>query len=254
MLDDCPQGRFNLRRALVKLTSLPQHIESLFGFAHSPRLRPVLLYRMFIIGVPKRSRKVQLPSSSREWRLFLETACQQSYNWQEGDAVELSEKFNSRTYMCAVHSECKLIQYLETTHENQWDNVPPFSYIGVSKLSCSACRIWIESFNKLGGRQFYTRGSHGKWRWPWGMPRMGGPLDKIMAKKVLKEYIAHERASNRLRLHLESTGASSSGAQHGLSDDQREEAVARTSALLQEFGGDRLLLFSSKFPDVRGKR
>ncbi|KAG0633589.1 hypothetical protein HOY80DRAFT_857560, partial [Tuber brumale] len=108
-----------------------------------------------------------------------------------------------------VHCECKLIRHLETTNEDQWDNIPPFSYIGVSKLSCSACRIWIRSFNKLGGRQYYTRGSHGKWYWPWGMPKMEEkPLDKIMAKKVLKEYIAHEKASGRLRLESESTGAS----------------------------------------------
>jgi len=189
----------------VKLTSLPQHIESLFGFAHSPRLRPAWLYRITIIGVPRRTRTVQLPSSKEEWNRFLVNACQRSYNWQEREARRLSGRFWPGKYKCAVHSECKLIHYLEITHKNQWDNVPPFSYIGVSKLSCPACRIWIKAFNKLGGRQFYTRGAHGKWYWPWGMPNMEGPLRQVVAKKVLKEYIAHKTASGLLRSQSESS-------------------------------------------------
>jgi hypothetical protein len=250
--DYFPNGPFNLRHALVKLTSLPQHIESLFGFAHSPRFRPLLLYRISIIGIPKgRSHNVKLPSSPSEWKLLLETACQHSCSWQEGDAAELSEKFRSR-YMCTAHCECKLIQFHKTTRGNQRGGVPPFSYIGVSKPSCSACRVWIAAFNKLGGQQFYTRGSHGKWHWPWGMPKMGEDLDNIMAKEVLGEYIARQRASGRLRLSSESTGASPSGAQHGLSDDQWEAAVAN-SVVQEEFGGDVSLFFDTVFPCVGGK-
>ena len=183
----------------MKLTSLPQHIESLFEFAYSPRLQPVFLYRISVIGVSRRFRTVQLPSSQEEWKLFLQAACQQSYSWQEDEAAALSERFEAQKYKCAVHCECKLIQYLGTTHGDQWDNVPPFSYIGVSKLSCGACRIWIESYNELDGRRFYTSGSHGKWYWPWGMPIMEESLDEIVAIKVLEAYIAHERTSNCLR-------------------------------------------------------
>ena len=170
----------------MKLTSLPQHIESLFEIAYSPRLQPVFLYCISVIGVPRWLRTVQLPSSQEAWSLFLQTACQQSYNWQEAEAEALLERFGAQKYKCAVHCECKLIQYLGARHKNQWDNVPPFSYIGVSRLSCGACRIWIESFNELGGRRFYTSGSHGKWYWPWGMPMMEESLDEIVAKKVLE--------------------------------------------------------------------
>ena len=78
---------------------------------------------------------------------------------------------------------------------------------------------------------------------------MEGPLREVVAKKVLKEYIAHKTASGLLRSQSESSGASPAGAQHGLDDDQREEAVANTALLQQEFGGDSLLLLDSKFPD-----
>lgn len=71
-------------------------------------------------------------------------------------------------------------------------------------------------------------------------------LDKIVAKKGLEAYIAHERANNRLRSLSESTGASPSGALQGLSDDQREEAVARTVAQ-REFGGDKFLFLNTVF-------
>ncbi|KAG0127138.1 hypothetical protein HOY82DRAFT_82199 [Tuber indicum] len=252
--DDDPDDPFDLRRALAKLTSLTQHIECLFGFAHSPRLRPALLCRAFIVGVPMRSRHVRLPPSPSAWKHFLETACQQSHKWQEGDAVELAKKFKLPKYFCAVHCECKLIHHLQTTRQFQWGGIPPFSYIGVSKLSCSACRIWVEAFNKLGGRKFYTRGSHGKWYWPWGMPQMGEPLDTIMATKILEEYIAHERANERLSSQSDSSGASPRGALHRLSDDQREEAADHKSALQQQFGGDMLLLYKSKFPKGKKKK
>ena len=93
---------------------------------------------------------------------FLETVWQEPHTWHENDALELAERFESQ-YICLIHCETKLIHYLETNHVNQWDNVPAFLYIGVSKLSCGACHMWIDSFNQLGGRRYYTREFHGKW-------------------------------------------------------------------------------------------
>ena len=75
-----------------------------------------------------------------------------------------------------AHCECMLIEYLCASQEGPWRDTPPFSYLGVSKLSCNACRIWIKSFNKQGApsREFYTCGSHGKWYWPWAMEILVG--------------------------------------------------------------------------------
>ncbi|KAG0635193.1 hypothetical protein HOY80DRAFT_467143 [Tuber brumale] len=228
---DCSGDPFKLRRALEKLTSLPRHIDTLIGFAHSPRLRPALQYDMSISPVPNQPQNVRLPTMRKEWKSFLETLFGGHQLWQEADAVKLSQKFRSRNYECPVHCECALIQYLQVKQHNDWDNVSAFSYIGVSKLSCSACRIWIEAFNEQRGPEFYTRGSHGKWYWPWGMPReesleeAGEPLEEKMARKVFKEYLTQMRLP-----------------------DPRKRASSDSS--VQKFGGSFNELFHSKFSRV----
>ncbi|RPA93210.1 hypothetical protein L873DRAFT_1816292 [Choiromyces venosus 120613-1] len=235
--DQLSEDPFQLRRALEKLTSLPCHIETLFRFAHSPRLRPALQYRLFTSAVPGMTHTVKLPASPEEWKSFLEVACHKRYDFQKTHAVELAERFGSSKWVCPVHCECGLIQYLRTRQGNEWDHIPPFSYIGVSKLSCSACRIWIEALNEQSGRKFYTRGSHGKWYWPWGIPGADGPLMGVMARKVLDEYLTYLASRKLLRSGSESSGASSDGAEHGLSDDDRKDVVAECAAIVQDRGG-----------------
>ncbi|RPA90221.1 hypothetical protein L873DRAFT_1821513 [Choiromyces venosus 120613-1] len=246
LADHLSQDPFQLRRALEKLTSLSRHIETLFGFAHSPHLRPALQYHLFTSTVPKMVHTVKLPPSPQKWKSFLEVACDKHYDFQETQAVELAESFGSRKWVCPVHCECGLIQYLYTKQRNKWDRVPPFSYIGVSKLSCSACRIWIETFNEQSEWRFYTRCSHGKWYWPWGIPRTEGPLVGVMARKVLDEYLAHLDSHKLLRSNSDSSGASSDGASHGLSDDEEKDAEAVGAAIVQDRGGGGLGFFDDK--------
>ncbi|KAG0129701.1 hypothetical protein HOY82DRAFT_650933 [Tuber indicum] len=201
---DLPGDPFQLQRALEKLTSLPRHIESLFGFAHSPRLRSALQYRMTICAVLGQAQIVKLPTSREKWKSFLEDACDEHNRWHAKDAMKLFQKFGLWERKCPVHCECGLIQCLQTKYCDSWDNVPAFSYIGVSELSCSACRVWIEAFNELGGPKFYTRGSHGKRYWPWGMPMAEGPLKK-MSEKVLDEYITHLERKGRIKKRAANT-------------------------------------------------
>ncbi|KAG0126358.1 hypothetical protein HOY82DRAFT_628352, partial [Tuber indicum] len=235
-----PKGPFPLERALEKLISLPRHIQSLFGFAHSPRLRPALQYRMSICAVLGRAQNVKLPASKDEWKSFLKVACSEEGLWQEDDARKLFKKFGSRERECPVYCECGLIQYLQTKHGDSWDNVPAFSYIGVSKLSCSACRVWIEAFNELGGPKFYTRGSHGKWYFPWGMPMAEGPLNQMMREKVLNEYITQLEVDKKIKRGSDSSGAILSGAEDDISDGRRQSDDARVDTQVQESGGDPL--------------
>ncbi|KAG0639849.1 hypothetical protein HOY80DRAFT_1043738 [Tuber brumale] len=256
---------FQLRRALEKLTSLSCHIESLIGFAHSPRLRPALQYDMSISPVPNHPRNVRLPTSRKRWKSFLETAFGGHQLWQEADAVKLSQKFRLENYVCPIHCECALIQYLRVKQHDDWDNVRAFNYIGVSKLSCSACRIWMEAVNEQHGPQFYTRGSHGKWYWPWGMPReepkeesleeAGEPLEEKMARKVFKEYLMQMRLLDpRQRVGSDSSGASLSGAEHHLDNDDLARTKAAGGMALQEFGGSFNELFHAILPPVQQRR
>ncbi|RPA88808.1 hypothetical protein L873DRAFT_1823992 [Choiromyces venosus 120613-1] len=252
---------FQLRRALEKLISLPRHIESLFGFAHSRRLRSTLQYHMTISAVPGQAQIIILPTSQEQWKSLLEAACGQPGQWQRKDALKLFQKFESWEQKCPVHCECGLIQYLQTKHCDSWDNVPAFSYIGVSRLSCSACCVWMEAFNMLGGPKFYTRGSHGKWYWPWAMPMMGvGSLRENMAGMVLDEYLTQLEKKRKIkRAGSDSIGAIPSGAEHGLSDAEKQSARAVAGAALLESGGalsaflsDRVQFLHSNVPRFVG--
>jgi len=84
--------------------------------------------------------------------------------------------------------------------QDEWKLVSPFSYIGVSKLSCSACQMWIEGYNKKGSPMFFTRGSHGKWYFPWAIPRFEETEPSIyMVNQITSIYYEHCRAKERLR-------------------------------------------------------
>jgi len=145
-------------------------------------------------------------------------------------------KTESGNWKCPVHCECRLIQYLKTRRGDQWDRVPPFNYIGVSKLSCGACHIWMEASNEY-GQKFYTRGSHGKWYWPWGIPGRGGNVADVMAQKVLDKYRVCLTDQKLLRSYSDSSDASSQGAEHAISDDQERDNKAALAARVQAHGG-----------------
>jgi len=45
-------------------------------------------------------------------------------------------------------------QYLETGVSHEWENMSLFNYIGVSKLSYSACCTWIHVYNPASNKRF----------------------------------------------------------------------------------------------------
>lgn len=107
---------------------------------------PYLGYGMSISTIPGESRNVTLPGEVEKWQSLLETTINESLGWQVLEAKELKNFFRKR-YSCPVHCECGLVKYLITRQNSSWDNIPAFNYLGVSKMSCSACRIRLESFN-----------------------------------------------------------------------------------------------------------
>ena len=66
-----------------------------------------------------------------------------------------------------VHCECKLVLHFLKQSPNQ---PRPYSYIGVSKLSCRGCNVFLSALNKVFGSKFYTKGCHHKWYYPWRFP------------------------------------------------------------------------------------
>ena len=236
-----PERAFRLRRALEKLTSLTCHVQYLVSCVTSPRLRSVLPYRIHISTVPGQTRAVQLPGSKEEWKSFLEVAAAKTLPSQENDAERLAAKFGRGTHMYPAHCECALIQYLATKHGNSWDNVPAFSYIGVSKPSCSACHRWLEAFNQVGRQKFFTRGSHGKWYWPWAMPvpKAEESLKETMAGNISHQYIRYLEENKLYGSGTDRTvrDASLSWGKHRLSDAQMESIHSRHALAVQESGG-----------------
>jgi len=241
-----PADDFRLRRAIEKLTSLTRHIECLISFANSPRLRYALKYQMSTATVPEQTRAIALPESQEQWEHILEVAAGNKLPWQEGDAMRLAKGFKENIRVCSPHCECALTQYLTTRHGDSWDNVPAFSYIGVSKLSCSACRFWLEAFNEVGQRKFYTRGSHGKWYMPWAMPRAKESLGEVvleeslgetMAVKISREYIKYLKGRGLYISGSDRSDVSLSGGKNHLSDDRRESVISRMAARQRAAGG-----------------
>jgi len=107
-----------------------------------------------------------------------------------------------------------------------WQGVPPFSYIGVSKLSCSRCQIWFEGYNKQQGPKFYTRGSHGKWYWPWGISQLDEEvLSMYMVGRISSIYYEHCRARQRVRRNSDGSNAAINDIER-LTDQQDEDFVA----------------------------
>jgi hypothetical protein len=83
--------------------------------------------------------------------------------------LDNNDPFGSKGFVKApVHCECALIYHLNKPATN----IPPVGYLGVSKLSCSACKIFIDVWNQNNtrGRKFLTRGCHGKYYFPWALP------------------------------------------------------------------------------------
>lgn len=198
---------------------------------------------MSISAVPERTRTVPLPESESQWLSIIKGICgggSLGSQWQGKSAKALLKKFPPPEKECPVHCECSLIEYLETKDGSSWDKVPPYNYIGVSKLSCCACHLWIEAFNELDGRTFFTKGSHGKWYWPWGMPEMGERIEELMVEKVTSQYLAYLQAHNHQRRGSDSSDADSAGAQPHPSDAQKETVESKMAAIVQRAGGTRV--------------
>ena len=99
-----------------------------------------------------------------------------------------------------VYCKCKLIQFLICRHNTQWENVPSFNYIEISKPGCSRCQIWMQSCNQVSDQLFYIKRSYKISYWPselWVEIGLGpiweilaeGPLWNITYQKPLGEVM-----------------------------------------------------------------
>lgn len=193
---------FRLRHTIEKLISQSDHIDNLFELANSPDHYSTLQSSLEVIILSSKTCppiSPKLPKSEQEWKsIFTAENLEDTGDWSDM-AKKLANY--STTKMCRIHCECKVVQHLsnQQLERNQGNNTPPpCNYIGVSKLSCGACRVWLEAFNELSEqRLFYIKGSHGAWYWPWGMAIVKVPLEELMVIKLRTAYIKHQSRDAR---------------------------------------------------------
>ena len=77
----------------------------------------------------------------------------------------LSNWKNHQTVRICIHAELRVILHLGPPPLD-----PAVHPIGVSKLTCFCCVLWIESHNRIFGTQCMTSGSHGKPYANWTLP------------------------------------------------------------------------------------
>ena len=91
----------------------------------------------------------------------------------EAGVIRILAAANPKTVRC----ECALISYL---HRN-YNGIPAFSYIGISKLRCKPRYDWISAYKEHAKSSRYnTKGCHDRWYLGW----KGLLLDPVAQKEV----------------------------------------------------------------------
>lgn len=64
-----------------------------------------------------------------------------------------------------VHCELRVISYILNSSEEGF-----LDYIGVSKLCCRGCALYIQTVEPVLGKRFKIKGTHQKFYYPWAFP------------------------------------------------------------------------------------
>jgi len=158
----------------------------------------------------------------RAWARKGRSKLPRSYCLNEGQA-EQSSTISGRGGLSCREDNGK------RTHSivDHWKGVPAFSYIGVSKLSCAPCHLWIQGYNEKCRPRFYTRGTHMKWYWPWGQSQFReGEIAKHMVERVSGIYYEHCRANHRLRSPSDGSNAGGNNVVRAIDAQDRERTAA----------------------------
>lgn len=126
-------------------------------------------FNIVCLGEEKSDVQVSLTQSG--WEEVLQDAIKTAgYMTNEKSKMIIKDASTSKltgkgTVPSPVHAECKVLEYFA-----QQNLLPrPLSYIGGSKLFCAGCAAVFEAWNE-GQTKRFSRGSHGKWYFPWAVP------------------------------------------------------------------------------------
>lgn len=193
---------YPLRRQIEKLTSHHRYFQALIAFAHSPRLRLAFTLAESVETVSLQTvtptGEIAVPTSATSWAKALHDLCDvHQFQVLEERAKPIIDYLESHHHQASVphqvHSECALVAHYDLERTASVGYAPPFSYIGVSKLSCKPCHLWLSAYNtRPGAPRFYTRGSHGKWYFPWSPPTIAdwNPELEPRMERACLEYLS----------------------------------------------------------------
>ena len=175
------------------------------------------------VKVTKKNRS--FPSTEPEWRTVLQGVFDRLGLQLEGTNEEARAANEKEIFRRALaqnnpvqHCESLLVAYLLLLLRR--DSTPPVSYIGVSKLSCKACFLWLKAVREVTGCKFDTQGgrhnnnnnNNNKWYHNWSAPALERSkykhkIDKNFLEKVESELYKNVNASKiaRPRAHSDSS-------------------------------------------------
>lgn len=210
------QSEFPLRRALEKLTSHHRHFMQLVSSVASPRLNRIFTFASKIAAVPECFEDITrftLPHGVSAWRNVVAEICVDNPELLEDDATmnrvsrDLDTKLSGYDQTPCVHCECALAAHYER-HRGA-TTTPPFGYIGVSKLSCMPCHLWLRALAASTGRNYNTRGTNGKWYRGWRTPGRWGDADGAHLEQLMRGMLVERLVVTRgVRSGSDSTDAS----------------------------------------------
>lgn len=208
-----------LKRAIEKLCTIHFQVGTLIRFAFSRRMRFMLCERDLVItavNLDALTNKRPMPSTETEWCKVLQGVFDRQELLFDGtpEVARANEKEIFRKALAQgspiMHCECLLVAYLLCR-----GTFPSVSYIGLSKLSCKPCFLWLQAVSKYTGYQFNTKRSHDKWYSRWSAPALEGnkhksAIDKLFLTKVESELCEELMASKVARPRAQSDSSNSS--------------------------------------------
>jgi hypothetical protein len=230
---------FHLKCYLSKLITIPKDIGVLLALARSPRCRRILrgsfeiraLQKSMSTPTPKTS---SIPKTRWEWRSLIDDVLEDRNKYKTPLEDMLERVDDTVNAHCSemerhnlkvtnvVHCECKLVLYFL---EQSSDQPRPYSYIGVSKLSCRGCDIFLAAVNKVFNKNFFTKGCHQKWYYPWRVPqltRRGTEVAEEMYGELCMKF-SRTYDGFRTMIYSDSEAHSRSGDELGHPDDLKDE-------------------------------
>jgi hypothetical protein len=217
---------FQLQRYLSKVVATPQDIKVLLAVARSPRCRKILQGSFEIISLQKSEPPTPptstIPKTGWEWRSLVDLVLEDR-NENKASSDDVLERVDdivhphcSKMEECGldvtdvIHCECRLALYFLRS-----DLLRPYSYIGVSKLSCRACGLFLKAVNRVFRSNFMTKGCHLKWYYPWRFPEfprrgeVAGAMYQELCEVFSRSY--HGFRTKRKRALSDSDAHSGSG-------------------------------------------